>query len=181
MALTSGPYNEPKGAYEFFGNDSSYIEYPNDGGLDTHHSITLMCWVRPGGQDGPLFNYGNSSAYGVHIWISNNGRFFNQITNFPDHTFLNAIMTDESLAVGTWAHVAATYNNFTGDNSLYINGTLTKWQNIGKGHMISTHDAEAFMGVIGDKYFKGKVAQMKIYDVALSEVQIKSVMNEGNT
>ena len=181
VALTFGPYNEPKGAYEFFGNDSSYIKFPNNGGLDARHSITLMCWVQPGGQGGPLFSYGRSAPYGVHIWINNNGMFASGITKFPDHTFLNKIITDESLTVREWAHVTATYNNHTGDNSLYINGVLAKWQNIGKGHKISTHHGEAFMGAIEYKYLKGKVSQMKIYDVALNEIQIKSVMNEGNS
>ena len=52
----------------FYGTVNSYIEFPNKGGLDTRFSITLMCWVEPGGQDGPLFNYG-VSKWGVHMKI----------------------------------------------------------------------------------------------------------------
>lgn len=139
-----------------------------------------MCWVQPGGQGGPLFNYGKSTPHRVRIWINDNGKFLNEITKFPDHTFLGEIMSDESLTIGEWSHVTGTYNNNTGENSLYINGVLTKWQNIGKGHEISAHDTEALMGVTEDNYFKGKVSQMKIYDVALEDAQIKSVMNQGN-
>lgn len=179
VALTIGPYNESNGAYEFFGNNTSYIEFPNDGSLVSQpRSITLMCWVEPGGQDGPLFNYENTE-HGVHIWINLNGKFYNEITKYEDHEFRKEINTDASLAVGQWVHVAATYNNNTGENSLFINGVLNKSQNVGVGHSISTHDKKALMGVKGDRYFKGKVAQMKIYDAALDEAQIKAAINQG--
>ena len=90
MELTTGPHGETNGSYQFSGNPNSFIEFPNDGGLDTLHSITLMCWVQPGGRDGPLFNYKNSGAWGVHIWIVN-GKFFNRITKYPNHAFFDAI------------------------------------------------------------------------------------------
>ena len=60
VAITKGPYNEPGGAYMFYGTASSYIEFWNDVGLDTRLSITLMCWVQHAGQNGPLFRYGVS-------------------------------------------------------------------------------------------------------------------------
>ena len=60
VVITNGPYNEPGGAYMFYGTVSSFIEFRNDGGLDTRLSITLMCWVQHGGQNGPLFRDGVS-------------------------------------------------------------------------------------------------------------------------
>ncbi|CAH3127342.1 unnamed protein product, partial [Pocillopora meandrina] len=181
VELTTGPHGETNGSYQFSGNPNSFIEFPNDGGLDTLHSITLMCWVQPGGRDGPLFNYKNSGAWGVHIWIVN-GKFFNRITKYPNHAFFDAILTDQVLPVGQWAHVAATYDHITGVNSLYVNGHLSKTKYIGKTDRISTNDGQVRMGVkIGDsRHFNGKIAQMKVYDVALNEVDIKAAMNEGN-
>ena len=177
---TMGPYGEPNGALEFSGKPDSYIEFPNDGSLDTRYSITLMCWVQPGGQDGPLFNYKKSGQWGVHIWIVN-GKFFNRITKRQDHGFFPAILTDEPLPVGEWTHVAATYDYNSGKNSLYINGVLNKNQNIGANQQISTNDDAVRMGVKdGDgRYFKGNITQMKVYNVALNGEEISSVMNEG--
>lgn len=171
VGLTVGPYTKPTGAYEFFGKNTSYTEFPNNGiQVPQSHSITLMCWVEPGGQDGPLFNYGQTE-HGVGIWINLSGKFY--------HEFHKEINTDASLAVGEWIHVAAMYNHSTGENSLYINGVLSKSQNINAGPLISTHDPKALMGVKGDRYFKGKIAQMKIYDAALDEAQIKAAINQG--
>ena len=180
MAFAKGPSNELNGAYQFTGKPSSFIEFPNNGGLDTRESITLMCWVQPGGQDGPLFNYRNTGPWGVHIWIVN-GRFFNRITKYPNHAFARAILTDKPLPVGKWVHVAATFDHSTGVNSLFVNGQLSTTQNIGTGFEISTNDAQVRMGVkIGDgRYFTGRIAQMKVYEVALNKEQIKVAMKEG--
>ena len=60
VAITKGPYNEQGGAYMFYDNPRSYIDFSIKGGLDTQFSITLMCWVQPGGQHGTLFDYGNA-------------------------------------------------------------------------------------------------------------------------
>lgn len=182
VTLTTGPHGKPNGAYEFSGKKGSYIEFPNDGRLDTHYSITLMCWVQPGGQDGPLFGYSRSGPWGVHLWIVS-GRLFIRITKYPNHGSSDAIATDKPLKKGEWVHVAATYNSNSGSNSLYINGALKKRHNIGTGFRISTNDPEVRMGVrVGDgRYFKGKISQMKVYAVALDAKEISAAMNEGNS
>ena len=173
VALTVGPYTKSAGAYEFFGNNTSYIEFPTNGSLVPRpHSITLMCWVEPGGQDGPLFDYGQT-GHGVGIWINRTGKFSGKFRN-------KKIKTVASLAVGDWVHVAATYNQTAREASLYINGVLNETRTaIVADPFISKHDSIASMGVTGKKYFKGKIAQMKIYDAALDESQIKAAINQG--
>ena len=42
-----GPNGDIGGSYRFSGHANSYIEFPNDGGLDLKHSITLLCWLYP--------------------------------------------------------------------------------------------------------------------------------------
>lgn len=182
MALTRGPHNTADAAYEFYGNANSYIEFPNSRWiLDVGQSITLLCWVRPGGKDGPLFNYNKSGPYGVHLWITS-GKLYFRITKVRSHARLPAITTDQRLGVGKWAHVAATYNHTTGVNSIYVNGMLNKTQNIGAGLRISTNDRAIRMGatISNGRYFKGAVTQMGVYNVALSARQIRAVMSKGN-
>ena len=183
VTLAPGPHNKPNGAYEFPGTSDSYIEFPNNGGLDTRFSISLMCWVQPGGQDGPLFNYRESGPWGVHIWI-NFRRFFDRITVYPNHAFRPDLSSSEELTVGQWYHVAATYDHNSGINSLYIDGNLNQSLDIGKDYRIATNDTLVRMGVkdFDARYFKGKITQMKVYDVALNPDQIKAAMNaEGNS
>ena len=178
VAVTNGPYNEPGGAYMFYGTESSYIEFPNKGGLDTRLSITLMCWVEPGGQDGPLFSYG-ISGYTVIIRIFNGSTFFNRIVKHGSFQTLTPIAT-EVLPAGKWVHVAASYNHHKGIHSLYINGYLRSSQNIGTGYEIATAVQKVIMGVKnGLTSFKGKIAEIKVYDVALNDAQIQTSIIQG--
>ena len=179
VAISNGPYNEPGGAYMFYGTVSSYIELPNREGLDTRFSISLMCWVEPGGQDGPLFSYGNST--GVRMGIVR-GKLFIQIVERSSFKQLTRIRTAEILPVGKWVHVAASYDHSSGSNSLYINGHLKASHNIGRGYQIATNTQKVRMGSRSgrDENFKGKIAEMKVYDVALNEAQIQTSIRQGN-
>ena len=184
VRIADGPYNEPGGAYMFYGTASSYIEFPNNGGLDTRFSITLMCWVQPGGQDGSLFTYTvyPFGHYGVFMWILN-GKFVIRIVKHRPFRELTSIVTAEVLPVGEWVHVAASYDHNTGINSLYINGHLRASQNIGRGYEIATASQKVRMGIFrisDNRYFKGKIAKMQVYDVALNGAQIKTSLVQGN-
>jgi len=184
VTITNGRYNEPGGAYMFYGTyRSSHIEFPNNGGLDTRFSITLMCWVQPGGQDGLLFDYYVGSKAGTRMGILN-GKLFIQIVKHRSFEQLPNITTAEVLPEGKWVHVAASYDHNSGNNSLYINGHLRASQNIGTGFEIAT----ASRGVqMGRSYyycyydcFRGKIAEVKVYDVALNEAQIQTSIIRGN-
>ena len=180
VGITDGPYNEPGGAYMFYGTASSNIEFPNNGGLDTRSSITLMCWVQPGGQDGSLFDYN----YGVRTRMRIlNGKFFIQIVKHGSFERLPSITTAEVLPEGKWVHVAASYDHNSGNNSLYINGHLRASQNIGTGFEIATASGGVQMGRSFYYYydaFRGKIAEAKVYDVALNEAQIQTSIIQGN-
>ena len=166
----------------FYATRRSYIEFPNNGGLDTRFSITLMCWVQPEDQDGPLFSYFNRAVLGhiFGIWIED-GKLFNRIVKRRSFQTLTPIGT-EVLPAGKWVHVAASYDHSSGNNSLYINGHLRASQNIGTGYEIATAFQSVRMGVANyrDGYFKGKISGMKVYDVALKEAQIQASIRQGN-
>ena len=180
VAITIGPYNEPGGAYMFYGTASSYIEFPNNESLDTRFSISLMCWVQPGGQGGPLFSYGVPN-WGVHMEIEE-GKLYTRIVERGSFKQLSSIRAPEILLVGKWVHVAASYDHNSGRNSLFLNGHLKASHNIGRGYQIATNAQKVRMGgrTGRDKNFKGKIAEMKVYDVALNEADIQTSIRQGN-
>ena len=179
VVITNGPYNEPGGAYMFYGTDSSYIEFPNKGGLDSRFSVSLMCWVQPGGQDGPILSYEvyrGRAGMGIEY-----GKFFHKCFQLP---YPIQLETAEVLPTGKWVHVAATYDHNTGNNSLYINGHLRASQNIDRGYTNQITSRTIRMGSSSKPYrrdhFKGKIAEMKVYDVALNEEQIQASIRQGS-
>ena len=178
VAITNGPYNEPGGAYMFYGTVNSYIEFPKKRGPYGWFSVTLMCWVQPGGQNGPLFSYEFFyPRVGIRIKY---GRFFFTL-RYRSFAYLT---TPEVLPVGKWVHVAASYDHNTGNSSLYINGLLRASRFIGRYFYMTmiTVARTIRMGsdLYGRDHFKGKIAEMKVYDVALKEVQIQTSIRQGS-
>lgn len=184
VSLTTGPFNTTDGAYEFWGNSKSYIQFPNgDKLLDVHNSISLMCWVRHEDQDGPLFQYAKFKLkWGVHIWINNNGRFFNRIVD-AGYNRKTGIQSSRRLEVGKWVHVAATYNHITGLNSIYVNGILDATRNISTGFRIAA-EGNVRMGAVNidkKRFLRAAVTHMEVYNVSLNASQIQAVMRKGNS
>ena len=178
VAITNGPYNESGGAYMFYGTVSSYIEFRNDGGLDIRFSITLMCWVQHEGKNGLLFRYGKTPT-GVGMGIAYGKLRFQMVRR--SFQSLGYFDTPEDLPVGKWVHVAASYDHNTGNNALFINGHFSTSRNIGKGYKIETTSQRVFIGTRGGEWhFKGKIAEMKVYDVALNEEQIQTSIRKGS-
>jgi len=181
VTITNGPYNEPGGAYMFYGTNRSYINFLINEGLDTRFSTTMMCWVQPGGQDGPLFSYRNYHGIiwfnVVGLWIDG-GQLNIAIKGRSSGEFSRAIIP-EVLPAGKWVHVAGSYDDNTGNSSLYINGHLSISQYIGKRSYTA---GRVRMGAADQErsYFKGKIAEMKVYDVALNEAQIQTSIRQGS-
>ena len=88
---------------------------------------------------------------------------------------MRRITTAEVLPAGKWVHVAASFDHNVGIHSLYINGNLSISQNVGKAFDIYTPVHKVRMGTKADsnRNFKGKIAEMKVYHVALNEAQIR--------
>ena len=185
VSLTTGPFNTTDGAYEFWGNENSYIEFPNgDKLLEVNNSISLMCWVRPEGQDGPLFQYRATDElrWGVHIWIANNGTFFNRIVN-ANNNWESKIQSKRPLKLGKWVHVAASYNHTAGKNSIYVNGILNATHNIGTSFRIAA-DGKVRIGAVHidkKRFLRAAVSHMEVYNFSLNVNQIRAVMNKGNS
>ena len=63
------------GAYEFKGLVDSFVEIPNDGKLDTKHSMTMLANIYPTGSGGPIINY-KTNGWGVHLWQFESNELF---------------------------------------------------------------------------------------------------------
>ena len=189
VAITNGPYNEPGGAYMFYGTNSSYIEFPHIlAGLDAGDSYTLMCWVQPGGQDGPLLSYEFSYGW-FGMWIEYGIFFSGLVVKYPLR--VTHISTAEVLPTGTWVHVAASYDYNTGYISLFVKGHLRASINITSIYYNPVLTSRIRMGALTSRIrmwdrrgrsnrFKGKIAEMKIFDVPLNEAQIQTSIRQGS-
>ena len=174
VTLAPGPDGAAHGSYEFSGTSNSFIEFPNSegGALDVRYSMTMLCWVYHNGQDGPLFNYRTSGSWGVHLWVVA-GQLFVRFTR-RDYSFTDALL--HTALAGGWKFVGASYDRGTGEAKLWVNGAVVQTQNIGAGLDLATQDPIRMGVKAGDgRYFKGRIAQMQVYNDALSQEQIQAI------
>ena len=177
VSLAPGPDGEENGSYEFFGNANSFIEFPNSpgGALDVRYSMTILCWVyydENGGPHGPIFDYNTGGKYGVHLWVLN--RLF--FARFNGRVFSSSPFLYHTSLAGGWKFVGVSYDNETGEIKLWADGALKQTRKMNAGVELGTQGSVR-MGVRknDNRYFKGKISQLQIYDVALSQRQMSEL------
>lgn len=170
---TYGPGRKILGSYQLHGTSDSYIEFTNAPGgiLDVRHSMTILCWLRQQGTDGPIFNYGVNRS-GVHVWVER-GRLIAQFLE-RDYDHLPRLVSNTTLE-STWMFVGASYNQSSGEAKLWIDGHESQSQNIGAGLELATQDS-ARIGALpyNGGYLKAKIGQLQLYNEALSQEQIQA-------
>jgi len=134
----------------------------------------MLCWLYPGGQDGPLFNYRKGGSWGVHLWVVS-GQLFVRFTK-RDYSSTQALHHTHLKPEDGWKFVGASYDQASGHAKLWVDGKVVQTLNIGANLQLGTQDSVR-MGVrIGDRrYFKGRIAQMQVYNVALTQKQIQAI------
>ena len=136
--------------------------------------MTMLCWLYPGDQDGPIFHYGKSGRGGVRLWVAY-GQLGVQFTkrdysstNYLDHTPLKP--------EDRWKFVGASYDQANGDAKLWVDGNAVQTVNIGANLQLATQDNVRMGAKIDDaRYFKGNIAQMQVFNAALTQEQIKLI------
>ena len=183
--LAPGRKGRAKGSYRFIGQGDSYIELPNNGGLDVEHSITILCWMYPENIHGLIFKYNTSDPSGIHTRMES-GKLLAEFIN--RNRQCTKLISDQPLPLNQWHHVGSSYDQKTGMASLWLNGQLIVQQNIwlnkeevmkeniGHGMHLATQD-NVRLGATGDRgpYFVGRITTMEIYNVALSRKQIETI------
>lgn len=168
-----GPDGKPNGATEFFGKPYSYIEFPNNGKLDTKKSITILAWIKNKGRSGPIVHY-NERGLGVHLWIINKNKLFVRFIK------RNGRFTKELVSTGrtgpnykAWNHVGATYDRRTGVAQLFVNGKPIVRKRIGRIKLATRRNIRVGAVIGKRQYFKGAISCVQIYNTALKKNVIR--------
>ena len=166
-----GPDGRPGGSFRFKGRSDSYIEFPNNGRLDTRNSISILAWINPDGPVGPIFNY-KPDGFGVHVWMVRRRvllvRFVTRKRRFTTPVKTNLIKPK------AWNFITATYDQRSGYARIYIDSKEVARRRIGRIRLATNYPAR--MGArVGDKrYFRGRITCVQIYDIPLRQWQIKA-------
>lgn len=179
VTLATGPNGNEDSSYEFDGHANSYIDFPNNGGLDVQRSITVLCWLYPTIIDrGSIFSYGiNDQQWPVHFWMSFSGKL-SAVYADRNYSDTQAFKTDSSLSRNQWHYVGTSYDHITGIASIWVNGERVVQHSIGAGKTLATQDSVR-IGAYNRRFFTGRIATMQFFDAALTAKQINEVNGSG--
>ncbi|XP_078370602.1 uncharacterized protein LOC144654348 [Oculina patagonica] len=175
--LAAGPDGAPNGSFYFMGIEDSYIEFPNNGSLDTKTSITILLWLYPENDNGPLFDYNAASQpFAVHFWLRY-GYLISRFASLGPDSQSTPVASSKPVKPKQWQFVGVTYSQKSGTVQFWMDGQPDKSYNIGKIDRLASV-GNVRIGVIpGDfeLYLKGRIAQVRVFDVPLTAEQVKSI------
>ncbi|MFB6216415.1 MAG: LamG domain-containing protein, partial [Candidatus Aenigmatarchaeota archaeon] len=171
--------NGKRGAALKFDGSDDYVDIPNGENLVSgESSLTLSAWVKTdsinSGHPGIIVA---QSSGGNQIGIfQHNGNYYYELGTTGDTT--NRIGSGEPVELGEWTHVALTWDG--SKMKEYINGKYTgRSTSTGGSETDSMQNLNIGRWSGGPDHFDGKIDDVRIYPYALSQEQVKQVMNGG--
>ena len=168
-ALTEDRFGNPNSAYQFDGVDD-YIFAPVNINPDVMPKMTMTAWVRAdeaspvrqaissdnGGFDRGM---GVDCRFGSCCWLAFIGS--------------GGVLGDRLYVPGEWVFLAVVYDQDAGTAKLYVNGQVYEGTGVlGPGHDYFRIGSNPSYG----EYFSGVIDDVRIYDRALSDAEIRNLL-----
>lgn len=172
VALSRGPDGRPNSAVQLLGLPNSYVQIPNNGKLRATSAVSIFAWVRPQGIAGPIVNYNLGPGWETHLWQKNRKTLFARFVKVGG--VFTPPVSKTALKFNAWNFVGTTYDGKYA--RLWVNAKNVATRKIGSIRL-STNGPIRVGAKIGDpRYFKGAVACIQLYRVALHKKQVKRAM-----
>jgi hypothetical protein len=177
-----------------FDGAADIVTIPSNTSIDDLHAVTYCAWVYPESwgesSEGTIFyksadDCGNRYA----LYLVNSGYTASFASSFACYGTTDpwSIAANNSLSLGTWAHLCATFDD-SGDDyiHLYKDGTEVVSYELYTQHVGATNADTGYDLIIGadesaDYAFDGVIDDVRIYDRALSGAEIKRLYELGAT
>jgi hypothetical protein len=177
VICVSSSTSSPGAALAFDGvND--YVQTTHNASFNVNQ-FTIETWVKWGRPNGSLDFI---CSKGLNLMeIHTGGSSVNNLRFIP----VPGVMLDagpNSLQPGTWVHLAAVYNPSAGLAKLYVNGVDMPLTNIGAQPLTTAIPFNGLNLILGRRSdgtlpFKGEIDEFRIWNRALSQVEIQNHMN----
>ncbi len=160
---------------------NDYIQIADNNSLDINGSISLSAWIFPtniANKDGILAK--RTSTENSGDWAL---RFTStaklKLLIWDGDASNGSTSSNSSISVNTWTHIALTHNNSTNTTKFYINGLLDA-TSTSLSKNLAGNSSNAYIGwdgQQGDKFFTGKIDEIRFWDDIRTQTEIKANMH----
>lgn len=163
----------------FNGVDTS-VDCGSTIGNDVQHALTLSAWIRPEAFSdwAGIVTKGTTAApYAMQVWGDGALRFTANWGLPPGAVNEGSWNSDAKLSLGTWQHVAVTYDGAR--VRFYINATQDSNEPLVELRC-GVIDESLVIGADfpgGDEFFAGAIRDVRVYGRALDAAQIQALVN----
>jgi hypothetical protein len=172
-------------AFRFDGVDD-YVQVPHDPSLNPDSALTIEAWIHSASTEGPriiVAKWNDDTGDWSYIFKDHNDSDKLRIELSESiHNDLADLEGGTSIALGTWVHVATTYNSGEGIVRLYFNGVEDASLAVGSGRLIDASLTDLLIGAhsFGIENFAGLIDEVSIYNRALSAEEIAAIFDAGS-
>ncbi|MBC5837256.1 LamG-like jellyroll fold domain-containing protein [Flavobacterium muglaense] len=113
----------------------------------------------------------------------NSSRKLEATVNGSKLTFTTAVLpfTSSTLSTSQWYHVAAVFDGSNAVLKLYLNGTMVASKSVASAitsdtSLLTIGRDPATVGPTGTNYFKGKIDELRVFNVALTDSQLQRMV-----
>lgn len=183
--LTEDRLGNPNAAYNFNGV-SSFIKVPHKPQLNANSSgFSVVLWFKPATTQNPIYALIDKSHGGIDntSWVI---QWANDGIN-GTNSFMFALGNGTQFVVASNPHVPDNnwhfaVANFDGSTiKFYLNGTLVRTEQF--SGTLASNSRDMLIGTwwYGNRFFKGDIDDVGIYNRVLSEAEIKQLYEEANS
>lgn len=182
VQIAPGADDVEGGSLELAGSYDSFIEIPNmwGGFADAGRSITLLAFIYPTGNGGPILSY-DIYGFGVQLWHEG---FYGEMGVLRAHFIRRDLMVFAPplgapvLNMNAWNFIGASYDHDSGVACLWHNGNEVAAVSIGNNFDLATQFSIR-IGALASPwqryYFAGRICHLHIYAEALTVDNIRAV------
>lgn len=151
-----------------------YVLVPDDDSLDLTDALTIEMWLY-------LNNYSTAGGNGVtketsyKVGVNSAKKLMLRITSSDGGWAQMVVQSETDVPLGSWHHLAGTYDSSSGECKLYMDGEL-----IGEGKLGGTiipNDSPLWICRGQSPFLDGIIDEIRISSVARSQEEIRRSMN----
>ena len=166
------------GALNFDGSND-HINVPHDDALSLTETMTLTAWVNAAsfGSGYQTILAKDSGGSGSNFWF---GAWQDELLFgfFASGSFRAVVTTGLGLQAGNWYHLAASFDNATGQVRLSVDGAEVHNEILAFSPSAVSADVTIGRSSNGE-YWPGLLDDVRIYDVVLADTEITSLVTAG--